>query len=170
MSITYDKIINDRLLPLRYEGRPDLRGLSFYDGLAAVVAVHLPTGADDVDADELAARIRACVNACAGMKDPAAEIAALRTPKAPPGHIIDDQGNVRPVHGRLVVSEDGYVLGHMATVSVHVESRRGEPSCVGVVCLQIDERDDFTEYASLPRYWVDIGEAKAALNKENGNG
>jgi hypothetical protein len=84
VSITHDKIINARMLPLRYEGDPHVRGHSIVEGLAVVVAYPRPN-ADDVDADEIAARIRACVNACAGMKDPAAEIAALRKANAAPG-------------------------------------------------------------------------------------
>jgi len=32
--------------------------------------------------------------------------------KAPPGHIIDDQGNVRKVLGTLPVTADGCVVGH----------------------------------------------------------
>jgi hypothetical protein len=36
--------------------------------------------------------------------------------KAPPGHIINDQGNVLPLLGSLLLTDDGYVVAEGARV------------------------------------------------------
>jgi hypothetical protein len=41
-------------------------------------------------------------------------MAAKAQAKAPPGHIIDDQGNVRKVLGTLPITADGCVIGKKA--------------------------------------------------------
>ena len=41
--------------------------------------------------------------------------------KAPPGHIIDDQGNVRKVLGTLPVTRDGCVIGDDCKIFIHDE-------------------------------------------------
>jgi hypothetical protein len=56
--------------------------------------------------------------------------------KAAPGHIIDDQGNVRKVNGRLVVNQSGEVVGHNAVI--WVASKRLLNGQAGVIRNECD--------------------------------
>lgn len=64
-----------------------------------------------------AARVCACVNACAGMADPAAEIARLRSivEDAKAANLIGEDGKLRKVLGTLPVTADGCVVGECSS-------------------------------------------------------
>jgi hypothetical protein len=54
--------------------------------------------------------------------------------KAPPGHIIDDQGNVRKVLGTLPITADGCVIAHDPP-AMYMVGEKGwkRPAPIGVV-------------------------------------
>lgn len=77
--------------------------------------------------------------------------------KAPPGHIIDDQGNVRKVLGTLPVTRDGCVVDYETTVYAidHGEIIELHAVPYGLVCQQSfggdgAEMDDALEECGFP--------------------